>query len=150
VGQVLEPYDADKSFAVYGFGGIPPGHQITSHCFPINGNFNQPKIFGIENVTKAYHETLPMIGLSGPTFFAPVLNEFGKHVRQFQGQTVYNILVLLTDGQICDMAQTLEAIVDLSFLPCSIIIVGVGNNEDWVCMEQLDRDAGPLTDNKGR
>lgn len=48
------------------------------------------------------------------------------------------------------MPQTLAAIVDLSFLPCSIIIVGVGNNEDWACMEQLDRAGGPLTDNKGR
>jgi hypothetical protein len=40
--------------------------------------------------------------------------------------------------------------VNLSFLPCSIIIVGVGNNEDWGCMESLDRAGGPLTDNNGR
>lgn len=61
VGQVLEPYDADRSFAVYGFGGIPRGQTVTNHCFPINGNYNQPKIFGIENVTKMYHDTLPSI-----------------------------------------------------------------------------------------
>ena len=88
--------------------------------------------------------------MSGPTYFAPILQEFGNHVRAFEGQFVYNILVILTDGQICDMAQTTAAIVDLSFLPCSIIIVGVGNNEDWSCMESLDRTGGPLTDNRGR
>jgi copine 5/8/9 len=40
VGGVLEPYDSDRSFPVYGFGGVPTqmGATGTSHCFPINGN----------------------------------------------------------------------------------------------------------------
>jgi hypothetical protein len=40
VGQVVEPYDADRSFPVYGFGGIPRhmGQSSTNHCFAMNGN----------------------------------------------------------------------------------------------------------------
>lgn len=49
VGQVIEPYDLNKSYPVYGFGGIPkhmvdPSLLVTdkgsgvSHCFAINGN----------------------------------------------------------------------------------------------------------------
>ena len=39
----------------------------------------------------------------------------------------YQILLLMTDGEIHDMPQTKELIVQMSELPCSIIIVGVGN-----------------------
>ena len=46
VGSVIEPYDYDRSFPFYGFGGIP-GHMRASrvsHCFPINGNIANPEI----------------------------------------------------------------------------------------------------------
>jgi hypothetical protein len=36
-------------------------------------------------------------------------------------------MLLLTDGIINDMNETIRLLVDLSALPCSIIIVGVGN-----------------------
>ena len=52
VGSIVEPYDADKSFPVYGFGGVPHhmGINYTSHCFPLNGNEANPAIFGIANI----------------------------------------------------------------------------------------------------
>ena len=62
---------------------------------------------------------------------------------------VYQILLLLTDGQIMDMPATKSALVDLSGLPCSIIIVGVGN-ADFSSMDELDGDDGPLKDELGR
>ena len=40
VGAVVEPYDSDQSFPVFGFGGIPRHMGITgvNHCFALNGN----------------------------------------------------------------------------------------------------------------
>jgi hypothetical protein len=40
VGSILECYDSDKSFAVYGFGGKPHfmGNDYVDFCFPLNGN----------------------------------------------------------------------------------------------------------------
>ena len=58
-------------------------------------------------------------------------------------------MLLLTDGQICDMSNTKAAIVDLSTLPCSIIIIGVGN-ADFSSMDELDGDGGMLRDDRGR
>lgn len=66
-----------------------------------------------------------------------------------QGTTQYNVLLLLTDGIINDMPATKSAIVELSALPCSIIIVGVGN-ADFSQMEELDGDDGVLRDNYGK
>jgi hypothetical protein len=47
------------------------------------------------------------------------------------------------------MPETKRLIVDLSSLPCSIIIVGVGN-ADFYSMKQLDGDDGILKDGIGR
>jgi hypothetical protein len=49
VGSIMEPYDQTKMFATFGFGGIPRhmGSNATSHCFPVNGNGMDPRIFGI-------------------------------------------------------------------------------------------------------
>ena len=55
----------------------------------------------------------------------------------------YFVLLIITDGEITDMDQTRQAIVDSSRLPMSIIIVGVGKAE-FKAMEVLDGDKGML------
>jgi hypothetical protein len=61
----------------------------------------------------------------------------------------YQILLLLTDGTIHDMPRTKDLIYELAELPCSIIIVGVGN-ADFTAMEELDGDDGPLRNERGQ
>ena len=51
----------------------------------------------------------------------------------------YQILLLLTDGEIHDMPETKQLIAAMSNLPCSIIIVGVGD-ERFLGMQALDGD----------
>ena len=46
------------------------------------------------------------------------------------------------------MPQTIELVCELSELPCSIIIVGVGN-ADFSAMEELDGDDGRLRNARG-
>ena len=53
------------------------------------------------------------------------------------------MLLIITDGVITDMDQTLRAVVNASRLPMSIIIVGVGG-ADFSAMEVLDGDDGVL------
>ena len=52
VGSILEPYDNDRSFPVFGFGGIPRHMNINSvsHCFSLNGNPENPNIVGVEGI----------------------------------------------------------------------------------------------------
>ena len=61
----------------------------------------------------------------------------------------YFVLLILTDGVITDMDQTVSAIVDASYTPLSIIIVGVGN-ADFTAMEELDGDDGLLRSSNGK
>lgn len=55
----------------------------------------------------------------------------------------YFVLLIITDGEITDLDQTRQSIVNSSKLPMSIIIVGVGE-ADFKAMEFLDGDSGVL------
>lgn len=88
-----------------------------------------------------YDYSLKNVELSGPTYFAPILREYTKQVREAyaKDQNAYSILLILTDGAINDMGPTKDLIVDASVLPLSIIIIGLGN-ADFSMMEELDGD----------
>jgi len=47
------------------------------------------------------------------------------------------------------MPRTKDLIFELSVLPCSIIIIGVGS-ADFSAMEELDGDGGTLTNSMGQ
>ena len=42
---------------------------------------------------------------------------------------MYHCLVIMTDGEIHDMKETIDCIVELSKYPVSIIIIGVGDED---------------------
>ncbi|ORX76492.1 Copine-domain-containing protein [Anaeromyces robustus] len=147
VSRVLEVYSKDKQFPLYGFGA--KFNNRVSHCFPLNGNEMQPKVFGIEGIMNAYAYTLRNVILYGPTNFAPtikkVIAECEQKERTEGKGTNYHVLLIITDGKISDREETIRSIVKASFLPISIIIVGVGN-DDFETMNELDADEVPLRD----
>lgn len=51
----------------------------------------------------------------------------------------YTILLILTDGMVNDLDQTIAAVVAASYTPLSIVIVGVGS-ADFSGMHALDSD----------
>ena len=68
--------------------------------------------------------------------------------RNHPGSDNYTTCLILTDGCIHDMQETISKIVYASTLPLSIIIVGIGN-ADFSAMEQLDGDDVVLRDQMG-
>lgn len=129
---------------MYGFGGKPKfidENTKVSHCFPLTGSVTNPMVQGIQGVLGAYRSTLPNIKLSGPTYFDPILQEFKSHCAKTYGKPIYNVLLIITDGEIHDMAKTKEILAQLSVNPCSVIIIGVGE-EEFDAMKVLDGD-GP-------
>lgn len=150
VGAILEPYDYDKMFPVFGFGGVAPGGQKVNHCFALTGDLMSPMVPGVAGIIGIYRQTLPSIKFSGPTFFRPILDAFYDHCLRQKDKQRYNVLLILTDGTIHDMAQTKAKLVDLSELAASVIIVGLGD-ADFEAMEELDGDPpNNLTDDSGR
>ena len=85
--------------------------------------------------------------LYGPTNFAPVINHAAAVASTDQTGANYYVLLIVTDGIITDMANTISAIVAASYLPMSIIIVGVGD-ADFDAMDALDADDRLLSDGR--
>ncbi|XP_015671048.1 copine-1 isoform X1 [Protobothrops mucrosquamatus] len=146
VGGVVQDYDTDKLFPAFGFGAqVPPDWQV-SHEFALNFNPANPYCQGIQGIIDAYRQALPQIRLYGPTNFSPIINHvarFAAHSAQERTASQYYVLLIITDGEITDLDQTRQAIVNASKLPMSIIIIGVGSAE-FKAMEFLDGDDGVL------
>ena len=146
----MQSYDSDRQFPLFGFGGIPrfTGASQVSHCFNLNGSPN-PEVHGLEGIHETYKRALAGTELYGPTFFAPILRTVVDHVRAGQAEPMYHIFLILTDGEIHDMPQTVDLVVEASSLPLSIIIVGVGN-ESFRKMVELDADEQILRNGVGK
>ena len=148
VGNILQYYDSDKQFPVYGFGAeIPPAlNGRASHCFALNGDIFDPEVDGLDGVVEVYKNALKNVNLYGPTNFAPIIElvaDMAEEENVTQANQKYFILLILTDGIINDMQKTIDQIVRGSNLPMSIIIVGVGS-DDFESMDILDADENPL------
>uniref|UniRef100_A0A4W6G5F1 Copine-3 n=1 Tax=Lates calcarifer TaxID=8187 RepID=A0A4W6G5F1_LATCA len=128
VGNVIQDYDSDKMFPAFGFGAqIPPTWQV-SHEFPLNFNPSNPFCAGVEGVVEAYRVCLPQVKLYGPTNFSPIINHVACFAKQALQQTTasqYFVLLIITDGVITDMDETL-------------------GGADFSAMEFLDGDDGRL------
>ena len=65
------------------------------------------------------------VQLYGPTNFSPVINHVARFASGSEGGAQnYFVLLIITDGIITDMAETVQDIVHASRLPMSIIIIG--------------------------
>ncbi|KAF4677641.1 hypothetical protein FOL47_000101 [Perkinsus chesapeaki] len=163
VGEILEHYDqgkrlvqsllldhpsSDKKYPVYGFGAkLPPDYTHTSHLFACNGNYFLPEVAGVDGIVDAYRKALQVVHLHGPTMFSDIIHLASKWAEQYNvkktNEQKYFILLILTDGAIVDLQATIDAIVEASKTPLSIIIVGVGD-QDFGMMDELDADDRPL------
>ena len=158
-GDILAYYDDDQLFPCFGFGFSFKNAEQNNNVgkynrfnYPINCNQDDPNIHLIDNVLVEYRKFITQIRLSGPTNFAPMIRDLNNEVKYNlnNGMTMgYNILLILTDGQIDDLTDTIDEMVEASFLPISVIIVGIGNG-DFTSMDILDADENPLYDRRKR
>jgi len=146
IGQIISDYDSDKMFPALGFGAkVPPDGRV-SHEFFLNGNPSSPFCQGVDGILQAYHHSLQVVQLYGPTNFSPVINHVARFASAVRDGSAYFVLLIITDGVISDMSDTKKAIIYASGLPMSIIIVGVGG-ADFQAMDELDGDyAGVSSD----
>ena len=151
-GNIVAYYDYDQLFPVFGFGGKFCNDNNVSHCYPINMNPNDPNIQGIDGILQAYRNILNQTKLYGPTFFHYIINHVISFVKEdviSENKMNYTILMILTDGIIDDMDDTIDSLVEASFLPISVIIIGIGD-ADFTNMNCLDADDQVLVDRNGR
>ena len=74
----------------------------------MTGNFNNPEVSGLNGMLDAYNQTNQNVKLSGPTLFSPVINYVKDRAKECVYKKVYNILLIITDGEIHDMTDTIK------------------------------------------
>ena len=144
VAGILESYDRDRKVPVYGFGArLPPTYNHTSHCFACNGDFFDPEVVGVDEIIEVYKKSLDSVVLHGPTNFHEIIKLVADFTEVYADPTLdtrkYSVLLILTDGVITDMKQTINEIVRAAEFPMSIVIIGIGD-EDFGLMKILDGD----------
>jgi hypothetical protein len=145
-GNIVGYYDYDQKFPVFGYGAKLPGSDLVDHCFPINFELD-PNIYSIQNVLLAYRSCVQKIRMFGPTYFAPIIRQT-INISKMNNKNNYYILMILTDGQINDIQDTIDTVVEASYLNISIIIIGIGDGK-FENMELLDADINPLKSSTG-
>lgn len=65
------------------------------------------------------------------------------------GNRTYSVVIIVTDGNCHDFEATKSLLIELSGLPFSAVVVGVGQS-DFSDMEILDADEEVLNDNSNR
>lgn len=150
------PYARNGQFKAYGFGGMPiyTGQQNVSRCWNLNGQ-SRPHVKGTMGVLESYQKAIHGTKLAGPTYFAEFLgkvkSELIKNVSRegLLANRIYSVIIIITDGNCHDMEVTKSLMIDMSHMPFSAVVVGVGDS-DFEDMEVLDADACVLTDSTGR
>ena len=146
-GLILAYYDYDQLIPVYGFGAAIDTTLKPNMCFNIN--FKQdPNIHTIDNVLLEYRNCLRKIIFAGPTEFCPMIRKAIDTIKKENNPLNYHVLMILTDGVIVDQQQTIDAIIEASFLPFSLVIIGIGNDH-FREMIELDGDDVPLVSSTG-
>ncbi|PAA69196.1 hypothetical protein BOX15_Mlig001020g1, partial [Macrostomum lignano] len=121
-----------------GIYGLGFGHDATSTDAPTSSVFNLASECGIaqfanrsqfrnlRELLTAYNKLACSLPLGGPTDLAGVIRRSVDLVRQSGGD--YHVLVIITDGQLSGNPQdSIDAIVDASDHPLSIVVIGVGD-----------------------
>uniref|UniRef100_J3NCQ8 RING-type domain-containing protein n=2 Tax=Oryza brachyantha TaxID=4533 RepID=J3NCQ8_ORYBR len=142
IGQTLSAFDEDNLIPCYGFGDASTHDQDVFAFYPDERPCN-----GFQEALARYREIVPHLRLSGPTSFSPIIEMATTIVEQSGGQ--YHVLVIIADGQVTRSVNTefgqlstqeqmtVDAIVQASEFPLSIILVGVGDGP-WDMMKEFD------------
>lgn len=146
-GLIIAFYDYDQLFPVYGFGAVINNDAKPNMCFNINFQ-PDPSIYTIDNVIEEYRNCLRRVILAGPTEFSPMIKNEINSIKKENNPLIYHVLMILTDGVIVDQQATIDAVIEASFLPFSLIIIGIGNDH-FQEMIELDGDDAPLISSNG-
>lgn len=133
IGRTLRAFDNDGEIPTYGFGdSVSRGNSV----FPLNPN---GICSSFEDVVHKYNMVTPQLKLGGPTNFAPVIRRTIQHLKE---ENNFHILIIIADGEISDGCKqdTIDAIIEASNYPISIVVIGVGDggSNNFETMKKFD------------
>ncbi|KAH9285173.1 Copine-8 [Echinococcus granulosus] len=137
--EILQEYDSDELFPAFGFGTRIGSDGRKSHLVPLTGDLNNPNCKGVSGVLAAYSRVVNETCGSAPPNFAPLIRHVNEMAKGSHDSSKYFVLLILTTGFVDDWVETQRAVIEASFLPISIIFIGVGGGK-FEELQVLDQD----------
>ena len=144
-GHFLAPFDEDGQIPLYGFGDRTcESHSVFPFHFAGGWSTEESRMVpegfcnGLDAVLKAYDSKISSVTLAGPTSFAPAIKKAIEHCRKVTPRE-FTIALIIADGQVDSKVETINAIIEASSYPISIICIGVGDGP-WDKMSHFDEE----------
>lgn len=126
--KVFEMFDNDRMFFFYGFGARYGNRDETKQCFALNGNDNSATVMGCKGLLTDYINSKDLRKPAKEACLHEVIKKTMERSKFKPGVLEYNVLIILTNGEIKNIELTKNEIVDASTQPMSIIILGLGDS----------------------
>ena len=125
-------FDFVRDFQVYGYGATLKNQILMNNPNYFNLSLSKNTVLtGYTNIEKAYKECLKQINYLDSCSLSPLLNNIKNIIYERYKPDIYSILFLLINDapDNKDVQNTIDSFIENSYLPLSIIIIGIGNKE---------------------
>ena len=128
ISNLISNYTSNHLFYSYGFGGKIKKEDNFKNIFNINENSSPIKNY--DEVMVSYNNIINKIIQDNQIYFSFLIRKVSQEIYKIYEIKFYNILFILTREIIdkSDIKDTVDAIIESSYLPLSIIIIGIGEN----------------------
>ena len=118
-----------RDFEVYGYGAKINETNEKPGFFRLN--FNDKSLHGYTEIEKSYQECLKKISFCESEYLSPLIEKIKSLINKNYELNTYNIFFLLISNPPVkeDYQKCIDLFVTNTFLPLSVIIVGIGNKE---------------------
>ena len=152
--DVLEPYNEDQFFHIYGYGfklKEPKKKEYDPYMFPLSQKSDYPSV-SIKEISKLYYEFLKAINFDkAKTNIDVIIKKFNGAIKEDienYDTRDYNILLIFANNDITDEKEFVKNIIFTSTLPISIIVVGLGKGP-YTKIENIEQNFLNLVDDEG-
>eukprot|EP01062_Namystynia_karyoxenos_P018633 TRINITY_DN16952_c1_g1_i2.p1 TRINITY_DN16952_c1_g1~~TRINITY_DN16952_c1_g1_i2.p1 ORF type:complete len:971 (+),score=243.85 TRINITY_DN16952_c1_g1_i2:44-2956(+) len=121
---------------VWGVGAQLPGDEKQFSYFPLSLRRRERKILGADRIVDTYISCLDKVTMREPTHLAPLLRDTlirahrsRVHAEKTRSFPAFHLLVVFTDGELDDMTECEDILVEASREPMSVILVGIGKGD---------------------
>ena len=152
--EILEPYNEDQFFHIYGYGFKLKEKlkvEYDPYMFPINQKIEYPAT-PMKEINKFYNDFLKSIDFdNAKTNLHLIIQKFNNRIKaDIDNYDIreYNILLIFTNNDITDEKEFVKNIIFSSTLPISIVIVGLGKGP-FSKLENIESNFLNLKDDEG-
>lgn len=133
ISNVISNYLNNQTYYVYGFGGNDKNVSTNNSIFHLNGYEENSAIHTIETVIKSFNNCLEykFITSDNNIKLSIMIKNIIKEIYNIYEIRFYYILFIILRNDIDknEVKKTIDAIIESSYLPLTILILGVGKND---------------------